>query len=112
MCVVGKNVIDNSLHVPWVRTAGHVPSVCSEGVHRWDDVPLDTNDESKEERHTDHDAGPVGVPKPSSTRRFVFAAVGPSTPLVASSDHVNDGADEEREGEPDQSAPAAIEVLV
>ena len=100
MCIVGKNVINDSLHVPRVRTTGHVPSVCSEGVHRWDDVPLDTNDEPEEERHTNHDAGPVCVPEPSGTRGLVFAAVGPSTPLVPSADHVDDGADEEGEGEP------------
>ena len=66
MCIVGENVINDALHVPRVRTTGHVPSVGPEGVHRWDDVPLDANNESEEERHTDHDAGPVCVPEPSS----------------------------------------------
>ena len=112
MCIVGENVIDDALHVPRVRTTGHVPSVGPEGVHRWDDVPLDTDDESEEERHSDHDARPVCVPKPSCAGGFVLAAVGPSTPLVASADHVDDRTDEEGEGEPNQCAPATVKVLV
>ena len=79
MSVLSKNVIDNALHVPRVRTASHVESVSSKSVHRWDSIPLNTNDETNKEGDNGQKTGPMGVPELTCTAWAVFFTVGPST---------------------------------
>ena len=86
MSVLSENVIDNALHVPWVRTARHVESVGSKSMHRWDSVPLNTNDEPDKEGDNGQKTGPVSVPELTGTAWAVFFTVGPATVFLVVSD--------------------------
>ena len=54
MCVVRKDVVDNPLHVPRVRTAGHVPVARTKGVHRRHSVPLNTDGKTNQKGGGNH----------------------------------------------------------
>ena len=47
--VLSEDVINNPLHVPRVRTTGHVEATCSHSVHGWYSIPLDSYDETDKE---------------------------------------------------------------
>ena len=110
--VVGENVVNNPLHVPGVGAASHVPVLCTKTVHRRHGVPLNSNGETDKERHDDHEASAVGTHEEPGLRWLVLASVGPPTVIFVVADGIDTDADEERDGEPNQSTPCAVEVFV
>ena len=109
--VVGENVIHDPLHVPWVRATGHVPVPRAEGVHGRHGVPLDTDGKPDKEGQADHHACSVSTEEQTSLRGLVLAEVGPTAVALVVAHGVDPHANEERDGEPDECAPGAVEVL-
>ena len=109
--IVGEDVIHNALHVPGVRTTGHVPVPRAKGVHGRYGVPLNTNGKPDEEGQADHHACSVSTEEKTSLRGLVLAEVGPAAVALVVAQGVDSHADEERDGKPDEGAPGAVEVL-
>ena len=65
-----------------------------------------------EERKGDHHARTVRSQEEPRLRRLVLASVGPASVTLVVSDGVHAHAQEERDGEPNQCAPRAVQVFV
>ena len=59
------DVIDDSLHVPWIGSPRHVPLPDNRGVHGRNYIPHDSNDETYYESHADQYGVVVILPPPS-----------------------------------------------
>ena len=111
MGVVGEDVVHDPLHVPGVRTARHVPVARSKGVHGGHGVPLNSNGQTNEESQTNHHAGAMGPEEEAGLRGLVFTAVGPAAVAFVVANGIDADGAEERDGEPNQSAPRAVQVF-
>ena len=110
--VLHHDVVHNALHVPWVRTAGQVPIAGAVPVHGGNDVPLAADDEGHQESRRDHDLRPVCGPEGTGPTWRVIGTVGPTAPRFVGGDGVDGEPDEERDAEPNHSAPGAVEIVV
>ena len=112
MGIVRQNVVDDTLHVPRVRTTGHVPVAGSKSVHRRHGIPLNANGEADQEGQGHHHSSTMSTEEETSLRGFMLTKVGPTAVLFVVSEVVNSSAQEERETEPNQGTPCAVEVFV
>ena len=73
--ILSKNVVNNTLHVPRVRTASQVETIGSKRVHGRNCVPLNSDNKANQEGYRCEKTSPVSVPKLTSTTRTMLFSV-------------------------------------
>ena len=110
--ILCKDVINNPLHVPRVRTSSHVETICSHCVHRRNCVPLNTNNKSNQEGNSRQETCPVRIPELTCTTWPMFLTIGPTAVLLVVTNHCDCNTNEERNGQPNQWRPRFRERFV
>ena len=112
MGIVGEDVVHDALHVPRVRTTGHVPVTRSKSIHGWNRVPLYTDSQTNEEGQTDHHTCSVGSKEEARLRGLMLSEVGPTAVAFMVPYGIDSNTEEEGDGKPNQGTPRSVKILV
>ena len=73
--ILSKDVVNDTLHVPRVRTTSHIETIGSESVHRRNCIPLNSDDKTNQEGNHCEKTCPMSIPELASATRTVFFSV-------------------------------------